>query len=133
MHVYCDPSGLFAGCEGTMSTDAEMEIFGVAAPYLRKSEKERLEAQSRPFDARTACYITHEKELYVKAAIQSREEGKATALTHDDRVGSSYAYIWGGNKKSLVTYIAAAWYFSPNGHTQKQDAHLSHIVNGRCN
>ncbi|KAJ8254007.1 hypothetical protein COCON_G00206190 [Conger conger] len=68
-----------------MSTDAEMEVFGVAAPYLRKSEQERLEAQSRPFDARTACYVTDEKELYVKAVIQSREEGKATALTYHDR------------------------------------------------
>ncbi|KAJ8251310.1 hypothetical protein GJAV_G00219960 [Gymnothorax javanicus] len=68
-----------------MSTDAEMEIFGVAAPYLRKSEKERLEAQSRPFDARTACYVTEEKELYVKAVVQSREDGKATVLTHDEK------------------------------------------------
>ncbi|KAG5832921.1 hypothetical protein ANANG_G00296330 [Anguilla anguilla] len=68
-----------------MSTDAEMEVFGAAAPYLRKSEKERLEAQSRPFDARTACYVADGNELYAKAAVQSREEGKATVVTHDDR------------------------------------------------
>ncbi|KAI1884263.1 hypothetical protein AGOR_G00224640 [Albula goreensis] len=68
-----------------MSTDAEMEIFGPAAQFLRKSEKERLEAQSRPFDARTACYVVDDKELYVKGVIQSKDGGKATVLTHDDR------------------------------------------------
>lgn len=39
-----------------MSTDGEMTIFGVAAQYLRKSEKERTEAQTRPFDSKTACF-----------------------------------------------------------------------------
>ncbi|KAG7459364.1 hypothetical protein MATL_G00209830 [Megalops atlanticus] len=68
-----------------MSSDAEIEVFGPAAQYLRKSEKERLEAQSQPFDGRTACFVIDEKELYVKAVIQSKEGGKVTVLTEDDR------------------------------------------------
>ncbi|XP_051797561.1 myosin-4-like [Acanthochromis polyacanthus] len=68
-----------------MSTDGEMAIFGVAAQFLRKSEKERTEAQARPFDGKTACFICEEKELYVKAEIQDREDGKVTVKTMDDR------------------------------------------------
>ncbi|KAM9391630.1 myosin-4-like [Pholidichthys leucotaenia] len=68
-----------------MSTDGEMAIFGPAAQYLRKSEKERTEAQTRPFDNKTACFVTEEKELYVKAKIQDREDGKVTVSTLDDR------------------------------------------------
>uniref|UniRef100_A0A8C4ZBK0 Myosin heavy chain, fast skeletal muscle-like n=1 Tax=Gadus morhua TaxID=8049 RepID=A0A8C4ZBK0_GADMO len=68
-----------------MSTDGEMSVFGEAAQYLRKSEKERIEAQSRPFDSRGACFISEEKELYVKAEVQDRADGKVTAKTLDDR------------------------------------------------
>ncbi|XP_066560798.1 myosin heavy chain, fast skeletal muscle [Amia ocellicauda] len=64
-----------------MSTDAEMAVFGPAAIYLRKPERERIEAQSRPFDAKTACYVTDVKELYVKGVLQSKEGGKATVKT----------------------------------------------------
>uniref|UniRef100_A0A663NC02 Myosin-13 n=1 Tax=Athene cunicularia TaxID=194338 RepID=A0A663NC02_ATHCN len=67
-----------------MSTDAEMAVFGEAAPYLRKSEKERIEAQNRPFDAKAACFVVDEKEMYVKGTIQSREGGKVTVKTYDD-------------------------------------------------
>ncbi|XP_042248515.1 myosin heavy chain, fast skeletal muscle-like [Thunnus maccoyii] len=68
-----------------MSTDGEMAIFGAAAQYLRKSEKERMEAQSRPFDSRTACFVSDEKELYVKAEIQDKADDKVTVKTMDDR------------------------------------------------
>ncbi|KAM4598702.1 myosin-4-like [Polymixia lowei] len=68
-----------------MSTDGEMVIFGPAAQYLRKSEKERIEAQSLPFDGKTACFATDEKELYVKAEIQNKADGKVTVKTQDDR------------------------------------------------
>ncbi|XP_015211887.1 myosin-4-like [Lepisosteus oculatus] len=68
-----------------MSGDSEMSIFGEAAKYLRKSEKERLEAQSRAFDARTACFVDDDKELYVKGVIQSKEGGKVTVKTEDNR------------------------------------------------
>ncbi|KAL7834740.1 hypothetical protein SRHO_G00289870 [Serrasalmus rhombeus] len=61
-----------------MSTDAEMAVYGKAAIYLRKPEKERIEAQSKPFDAKTACYVADQKELYLKATIKSRDGGKVT-------------------------------------------------------
>ncbi|OBS58549.1 hypothetical protein A6R68_10326, partial [Neotoma lepida] len=62
----------------TMSTgsDAEMAIFGEAAPYLRKSEKERIEAQNKPFDAKTSVFVAEPKESYVKSIIQSKDGGK---------------------------------------------------------
>ncbi|XP_067403969.1 LOW QUALITY PROTEIN: myosin-13-like [Emydura macquarii macquarii] len=68
-----------------MSSDVEMSIFGAAAPYLRKPEKERIEAQNRPFDAKAACFVVDDKEMYVKGTIQSRESDKVTVTTHDDR------------------------------------------------
>ncbi|XP_029997165.1 myosin-2-like [Sphaeramia orbicularis] len=68
-----------------MSADGEMSIFGPAAQYLRKSEKERTEAQTRPFDGKTACFITDDKELYTKAEIQDKVDGKVTVKTADDR------------------------------------------------
>uniref|UniRef100_A0A8C5FG72 Myosin heavy chain, fast skeletal muscle-like n=1 Tax=Gadus morhua TaxID=8049 RepID=A0A8C5FG72_GADMO len=62
----------------TMSTDAEMALYGKAAIYLRKPEKERLEAQSAPFDAKSAAYVADAKELYVKCTIIKKEAGKTT-------------------------------------------------------
>ncbi|XP_075435724.1 myosin-4 [Ascaphus truei] len=67
-----------------MSSDAEMAVFGVAAQYLRKSEKERIEAQNRPFDAKTSCYVIDPKEMYVKGIVQSKEGGKATVKKGDN-------------------------------------------------
>ncbi|CAM9118584.1 unnamed protein product [Bubo scandiacus] len=64
-----------------MSSDAEMAIFGEAAVYLRKSEKERIEAQNKPFDAKTAVFVVHPKESFVKGKIQSKESGKVTVKT----------------------------------------------------
>ncbi|XP_035297121.1 myosin-2 isoform X3 [Cricetulus griseus] len=64
-----------------MSSDAEMAVFGEAAPYLRKSEKERIEAQNRPFDAKTSVFVAEPKESFVKGTIQSKEPGKVTVKT----------------------------------------------------
>uniref|UniRef100_A0A2K5K643 Myosin-2 n=1 Tax=Colobus angolensis palliatus TaxID=336983 RepID=A0A2K5K643_COLAP len=64
-----------------MSSDSEMAVFGEAAPYLRKSEKERIEAQNRPFDAKTSVFVAEPKESFVKGTIQSREGGKVTVKT----------------------------------------------------
>ncbi|KAL4700951.1 hypothetical protein H8959_014955 [Pygathrix nigripes] len=64
-----------------MSSDSEMAVFGEAAPFLRKSEKERIEAQNKPFDAKTSVFVVDPKESYVKATVQSREGGKVTAKT----------------------------------------------------
>ncbi|KAJ8259935.1 hypothetical protein GJAV_G00175170 [Gymnothorax javanicus] len=61
-----------------MSTDAEMECFGPAAVFLRKPERERIEAQNTPFDAKTAYFVAEPKEMYVKGKLISREGGKAT-------------------------------------------------------
>uniref|UniRef100_A0A8C2UAH4 Myosin heavy chain, skeletal muscle, adult-like n=1 Tax=Coturnix japonica TaxID=93934 RepID=A0A8C2UAH4_COTJA len=63
------------------SSDSEMAIFGEAAPYLRKSEKERIEAQNKPFDAKSSVFVAHPKESFVKGTIQSRETGKVTVKT----------------------------------------------------
>lgn len=69
-------------------TDAQMAEFGEASQYLRKSEKERLEAQTRPFDIRTECFVPDDKEEFVKAKIVSREGGKVTAETENGKVGA---------------------------------------------
>ncbi len=68
-----------------MSTDAEMALYGKAAIYLRKPEKERIEAQSKPFDAKTACYVADPKELYVKGTIKSKDGGKVTVIVLDTK------------------------------------------------
>uniref|UniRef100_A0A6I8QRP2 Myosin-4-like n=1 Tax=Xenopus tropicalis TaxID=8364 RepID=A0A6I8QRP2_XENTR len=66
-----------------MSSDAEMAVFGVAAQFLRKNEKERIEAQNRPFDAKTSVFVIDPKQMYVKGIVQSKEGGKATVKKED--------------------------------------------------
>ncbi|XP_076000045.1 myosin heavy chain, fast skeletal muscle-like [Genypterus blacodes] len=61
-----------------MSTDAEMAAYGPASIYLRKTEKERIEAQTAPFDAKTAFFVVHKEELYVKGKLVKNEGGKVT-------------------------------------------------------
>uniref|UniRef100_A0A287D939 Myosin heavy chain 3 n=1 Tax=Ictidomys tridecemlineatus TaxID=43179 RepID=A0A287D939_ICTTR len=68
-----------------MSSDSEMEVFGVAAPFLRKSEKERIEAQNQPFDAKTYCFVVDSKYEYAKGKIKSTQDGKVTVETDDHR------------------------------------------------
>ncbi|KAJ8793743.1 hypothetical protein J1605_003554 [Eschrichtius robustus] len=68
-----------------MSSDTEMEVFGIAAPFLRKSEKERIEAQNQPFDAKTYCFVVDSKEEYTKGKIKSTQDGKVTVETEDNR------------------------------------------------
>lgn len=70
----------------TMSSDTEMEVFGIAAPFLRKSEKERIEAQNQPFDAKTYCFVVDSKEEYAKGKIKSTQDGRVTVETEDNRV-----------------------------------------------
>uniref|UniRef100_A0A3B3R5B3 Myosin heavy chain, fast skeletal muscle-like n=1 Tax=Paramormyrops kingsleyae TaxID=1676925 RepID=A0A3B3R5B3_9TELE len=64
-----------------MNGDEDMECFGPAAIYLRQPEKERTEAQNKPFDANTAYFVAEPKEMYLKGVLQSREGGKATVKT----------------------------------------------------
>ncbi|XP_063071715.1 myosin heavy chain, fast skeletal muscle-like [Engraulis encrasicolus] len=61
--------------------DGDMECFGPAAIYLRKPEKERIEAQTRPFDAKTAFFVIDKAEDYVKCTLTKRDGGKATVKT----------------------------------------------------
>ena len=68
-----------------MSTDAEMEQYGKAAIYLRKPERERMEAQAKPFDAKTAAYVADEKELYLKCKIIKKDAGKVTVEVLDTK------------------------------------------------
>ncbi|NXA44011.1 MYSS protein, partial [Eudromia elegans] len=74
-----------------MSTDAEMAVFGEAAPYLRKSEKERIEAQNKPFDAKSSVFVVHPKESFVKGTVQSREGGKVTVKTEGGEVNQVFS------------------------------------------
>uniref|UniRef100_A0A3B4EDV4 Myosin heavy chain 7 n=1 Tax=Pygocentrus nattereri TaxID=42514 RepID=A0A3B4EDV4_PYGNA len=60
---------------------AAMEEFGPAAPFLRKSDKERLEAQTRPFDMKKECFVPDPEVEYVKASIKSRDGDKVTVDT----------------------------------------------------
>nr|XP_019963611.1 PREDICTED: myosin heavy chain, fast skeletal muscle-like [Paralichthys olivaceus] len=69
-----------------MSSDADMSVFGEAAPYLRRPERERIEAQNRPFDAKTAVYVMDPKELFAKGSLQIKEGGKATVKTDTGKV-----------------------------------------------
>lgn len=68
-----------------------MEVFGIAAPFLRKSEKERIEAQNQPFDAKTYCFVVDSKEEYAKGRIKSSQDGKVTVETEDNRVSLKLA------------------------------------------
>ncbi|XP_049668985.1 myosin-3-like isoform X2 [Accipiter gentilis] len=68
-----------------MSRDAVMEVFGEAAPYLRKSEKERIEAQNQPFDAKTYCFVADPEVEYTKGKIKAAQDGKITVETEDGR------------------------------------------------
>uniref|UniRef100_A0A669DLW5 Myosin heavy chain, fast skeletal muscle n=1 Tax=Oreochromis niloticus TaxID=8128 RepID=A0A669DLW5_ORENI len=58
-----------------------MAQYGPAAIYLRKPEKERIEAQTAPFDAKTAFFVTDPDEMYVKGKLVKKEGGKATVET----------------------------------------------------
>uniref|UniRef100_A0A3P8X0B4 Myosin heavy chain, fast skeletal muscle-like n=1 Tax=Cynoglossus semilaevis TaxID=244447 RepID=A0A3P8X0B4_CYNSE len=58
-----------------------MAVYGKASIYLRKPEKERIEAQNKPFDAKTAYYVSDVKELYLKSTILKKDGGKVTERT----------------------------------------------------
>ncbi|XP_047202816.1 myosin heavy chain, fast skeletal muscle-like [Girardinichthys multiradiatus] len=61
-----------------MSAEPDMGCFGPAAVYLRKPERERIEAQNTPFDAKTAYYVSEPAEMYLKGKLVKKEGGKAT-------------------------------------------------------
>ena len=69
--------------------DAMMMEFGPAALFLRKSDMERLEAQTRPFDIKKACYVPDPEVEYVKGMIVSRDGDTATVDTEYGKVNKS--------------------------------------------
>ena len=77
-----------------MSTDAEMQVYGKAAIYLRKSEKERMEAQAAPFDSKNACYVTDKVELYLKGLVTARADGKCTVTVTNPDGSKEVSLIW---------------------------------------
>lgn len=58
-----------------------MAEFGAAAAFLRKSDMERLEAQTRPFDMKRECFVPDAEEEFIKATIISRDGDKVTCNT----------------------------------------------------
>ena len=62
-----------------------MATYGAAAIYLRKPEKERLAAQTKPFDAKSACYVPDKEELYLKAKILKRDGASVTVELLDKK------------------------------------------------
>lgn len=77
-----------------MSSDAEMEHYGPAAIYLRKPDRERIEAQNTPFDAKTAFFVTDPDEVYVKCKLVKKEGGKATCETDSGKVSLIHFYFF---------------------------------------
>lgn len=61
--------------------DSEMECFGPAAIYLRKPARERILAQTIPFDAKTAFFVTEPTEMFLKGKLTKKEGGKVTVDT----------------------------------------------------
>ncbi len=69
--------------------EAVMAEFGAAASFLRKSEKDRLEAQTRPFDMKKECFVPDPEVEYVKGTVTSRDGDKATVNTEFGKVRSN--------------------------------------------
>ncbi|KAA8586671.1 hypothetical protein FQN60_016406, partial [Etheostoma spectabile] len=63
-----------------------MSVFGPAAPYLRKSDKERMEASTRLFDIKKECFVPDPVEEFVKATVSSRDGDKVTVETQNGKV-----------------------------------------------
>ena len=93
-----------------MSTDAEMEAYGPAAIYLRKPERERIEAQTAPFDAKTAFFVVDAAEMYLKGKLVKKEGGKATVDTDSGKVGDQiWNTILNYNLKNIVLSLNLIW------------------------
>ena len=81
--------------------DALMAEFGPAASFLRKSDMERLEAQTRPFDIKRACFVVDPEVEFVKGTIVSRDGDKVTVDTEYEKVNKSvllYSFTFYLNK-----------------------------------
>ncbi|KAM4624399.1 myosin-7-like isoform 2-T2 [Polymixia lowei] len=65
--------------------DVAMAEFGGAASYLRKSDRERLEAQTRPFDMKRECFVPDPLVEYVKGTVTARDGERATVNTEFEK------------------------------------------------
>lgn len=54
-----------------------------------KSDMDRLEAQTRPFDIKKACFVADPEVEYVKGMITSRDGDKVTVDTEFGKVDKS--------------------------------------------
>uniref|UniRef100_A0AAZ3QQX7 Myosin motor domain-containing protein n=1 Tax=Oncorhynchus tshawytscha TaxID=74940 RepID=A0AAZ3QQX7_ONCTS len=96
-----------------MSTDAEMQIYGKAALYLRKPERERMEAQAMPFDSKNACYVTDKVELYLKGLVTARADGKCTVtVTKPDEFKEADIYQMNPPKYDKIEDMAMMTYLN---------------------
>lgn len=68
--------------------DAVLAALGAAAPFLRPGERERLAAQTRPFDPRSECFVPHPREEFVRGRVTGRQGGEATVQTELGEVGN---------------------------------------------
>lgn len=69
-----------------------MAMFGVAAPFLRKSERERMEASTRTFDIKKECFVPDPVQEFVKASVISREGDKVTVETEHGKVSGGRTF-----------------------------------------
>ncbi|XP_023698190.2 myosin-7-like [Paramormyrops kingsleyae] len=85
--------------------DSQMADFGVVAPYLRKSEKERLETQTRPSDMKKESFMPDAEEEYVKGNIVSRdgaqESGGKGGKGGGKKKGSSFQTVSALHRENL--------------------------------
>ena len=91
--------------------DALMAEFGPAASFLRKSDMERLEAQTRPFDIKRACFVPDPEVEYVKGMIVSKDGDKVTVDTEYEKVNKSvllYSFTFYLNK-SFRLFLEHFW------------------------
>lgn len=75
------------------SGDAMMAELGLAAPFLRKSDKERLESQTRIFDMKKECFVPDPEVEYIKASITSRDGDKVIAQTENGKVSTLSDFV----------------------------------------
>lgn len=56
-------------------------------PFLTPSEKERMEAMSKPYDIKRSCWVKDEKEGFISGEIQSEQGDQVTVKTITNQVG----------------------------------------------
>ncbi|KAG5274511.1 hypothetical protein AALO_G00137130 [Alosa alosa] len=68
-----------------MSRLLDMEEFGEAAPFLRKSDLVLLGAQTVAFDGKKRAWIPDEKEAYIEIEIKDIKGDKVIVETNDGK------------------------------------------------